>query len=470
MSPSRRVHSEAMSKYTRRLKEARRELEEVDESMYVSEKFFAWMLLRRSGLTAEEKSRVRGATHCSEDPRDLSFALKRLFPTHKQGLMAVQEKRTGNDPNRGRFRQAYVEKGVYGLCKDPRLWWRRLREVLVSLRFTELKMISCVFAYWACDQNGTRRELMGMLAVHVDDIIICGSVVFESVLTKLKQRLTFGKWWIREFTYLGRQVKQSTDFTVEISLPSYAEKIPAVPISREQIANDTQEVAEQTREDLRRTAGAACWMARSTRPDLSFEVSLLQQSLTEATYQTVKQANTLVKRASQFQCVWTIPGINLRKAVVVAVSDASPGKMPRQGSQGGMFLLISTPDITNKRVPAACMYWLSHRWKRVARSSMATESMALCEATEHGEFLRACFRELMDPHFDFKRWESCTLTTPLIAATDCRSAYDHITMERGLPKDCILALDLAALRATFESQLHEHAEGRAVTLRWLPGP
>ena len=43
-------------------------------------------------------------------------------------------------------------------------------------------------------------------------------------------------------------------------------------------------------------------------------------------------------------------------------------------------------------------------------------------------------------------------------------------MERGLPKDRILALDLAALRATFESQLREHAEGRAATLRWLPGP
>lgn len=363
-----------------------------------------------------------------------------------------------------------MQKGVYGLCNAPRLWWRRLREVLISLGFVEMKMMSCVFANWACDHNGHRRELMGLLAVHVDDIIISGAVVFESVLTKLKQRLTFGKWWIREFTYLGRQVKQRSDFSIDISQSTYADKIPSVPITREQIANDSQEVTEQTREDLRRTAGAACWMAKSTRPDLSFEVSLLQQSLTEATYQTVKQANTLVKRASQFQYVWNIPGIDLKKAVIVAVSDASPGKMPRQGSQGGLFLLVSTPDITTKRVPAACMYWLSHRLKRVARSSMATESMALCEATEHGEFLRACFRELVDPCFDFKRWETSTLATPLIAATDCRSVYDHISMERGLPKDRILALDLASLRETFESQLREHAEGRAATLRWLPGP
>ena len=79
----RRTTGESMTRYMRRLREARRELEEEDEKMYVSNSFFAWMLLRRAGLTAEEKSRVRGACHCSEDPRDLSYALKRLFPAHQ---------------------------------------------------------------------------------------------------------------------------------------------------------------------------------------------------------------------------------------------------------------------------------------------------------------------------------------------------------------------------------------------------
>ena len=79
----RRAAGETMTDYIRRLREARRELEEEDEKMYVSNSFFAWMLLRRAGLTAEEKSRVRGACHCSEDPRDLGYALKRLFPAHQ---------------------------------------------------------------------------------------------------------------------------------------------------------------------------------------------------------------------------------------------------------------------------------------------------------------------------------------------------------------------------------------------------
>ena len=77
----RKMANEPMSRYIRRLRQVRRELEEEDENMYVSEKFFSWLLLRKSGLSSEEKSRVRGAAHCSEHSRDLSYALKRLFPS-----------------------------------------------------------------------------------------------------------------------------------------------------------------------------------------------------------------------------------------------------------------------------------------------------------------------------------------------------------------------------------------------------
>ena len=96
---------------------------------------------------------------------------------------------------------------------------------------------------------------------------------------------------------------------------------------------------------------------RISQPDyagrvLSFEVSWLQQILSEATNSTVKHANTLVHRAQQYSYEIVMPGIDLPRAVVITISDASPGKMPRQGSQGGMFLMMSTPEITERSVPA----------------------------------------------------------------------------------------------------------------------
>lgn len=56
-----------------------------------------------------------------------------------------------------------MQKGVYGLCNAPRLWWRRLREVLVQLGLEEMKMMQCVFMYWARDADRNRKELMGII-------------------------------------------------------------------------------------------------------------------------------------------------------------------------------------------------------------------------------------------------------------------------------------------------------------------
>ena len=166
-----------------------------------------------------------------------------------------------------------MQKGVYGLTNAPGLWWRQLRSVLVEPGLEEMTVMQCVFMYWARDSHGNKKELIDLVAVHVDDLIICGSATFEAVLTRMKSKLSFGTWFTKEFDYLGRHVKQMDDFSIRISQPNYPEKIPGVPISKAELPLDDQPVSETTREDLRRTAGAACWLAKSTRPDLSFEVS-----------------------------------------------------------------------------------------------------------------------------------------------------------------------------------------------------
>jgi hypothetical protein len=48
---------------------------------------------------------------------------------------------------------------------------------------------------------------MGVLAVHVDDLVIAGGSTLEPILGKLTEKLTFGKWFVREFDSLGRHVK-----------------------------------------------------------------------------------------------------------------------------------------------------------------------------------------------------------------------------------------------------------------------
>ena len=65
-----------------------------------------------------------------------------------------------------------IQKGAYGLCNAPRLWWRRLRQVLVQLAFEEMRMMQCVFLHWARGSHGNKTKLMGAVTVHVDDLIM----------------------------------------------------------------------------------------------------------------------------------------------------------------------------------------------------------------------------------------------------------------------------------------------------------
>ena len=59
----------------------------------------------------------------------------------------------------------------------------------------------------------------------------------------------------------------------------------------------------------------------------------------------------------------------------------------------------------------------------------------------------------------------------MITGTDCKSVFDNVSSERGLSKDRMLALDLAQLKETFESQWREDSSShRNAKLRWLPGP
>ena len=256
-----------------------------------------------------------------------------------------------------------------------------------------------------------------------------------------KQSLTFGKRFVGQFENTGRTVRQADDFSIYVSQKNYSNKVPYVPVSSEQLKCPDQPVNEDTRAALRNTAGAGCWLAKTSTPDLSFEVSLIQQSLNSATKETVKIANQMVRRARQISYEVKIPGIDLSSPSILVVSDASPGNMPRSGSQGGFCIFVATPAVCEAQSPVGIVSWLSHRLKRVARSSLATEGMALCESVEHGKYVRASLAEMLDPNLNFRKWEDAASWISLITGTDCKSVYDNVTAERGWSKDRMLALD-----------------------------
>ena len=67
--------------------------------------------------------------------------------------------------------------------------------------------------------------------------------------------------------------------------------------------------------------------------------------------------------------------------------------------------MLTEKRIVNEVAPTAVISHCSHRLRRPTPSSMFAESLALAEASKHGDFFRAVLAELLVPGFEYRKWE-----------------------------------------------------------------
>ena len=110
-------------------------------------------------------------------------------------------------------------KCVYGLMDAPLRWWKSITTTLKMLGMKQSEMDPCVF-YWFWDS-----QLAGVVALHVDDMVISGNQHFKANVTdKLRNKYPFKHWVEKEGSFLGRKLKQHGDFSITIDQKDYANK------------------------------------------------------------------------------------------------------------------------------------------------------------------------------------------------------------------------------------------------------
>ena len=71
-----------------------------------------------------------------------------------------------------------LTKCVYGLVDAPIHWWRSITRALVRLGMVQSELDPCVFRWFEDIGNG-QHQLGGILALHVDDMVIGGNANFH---------------------------------------------------------------------------------------------------------------------------------------------------------------------------------------------------------------------------------------------------------------------------------------------------
>ena len=126
----------------------------------------------------------------------------------------------------------------------------------------------------------------------------CGDayVAGEEVLQRLLDRFKIGRVEKDKFRFCGREYIQHEDGTIEINCRDNTRAIrPIIEIRKDE--KGTTPVSHAQRTMLGSVIGSLAWVARATRPDLAYRVNALQQRVTTATVETLREANRVVALA-----------------------------------------------------------------------------------------------------------------------------------------------------------------------------
>lgn len=177
-----------------------------------------------------------------------------------------------------------VKASLYVLKQAPQEWNSLLTKELVSYGLVESQSDPFLFTR---KQNG---KVVGVVEVHVDDIIITGPQAFpDEVGTKLTTRFKMSQI-VPVDTYLSLKVKRGLNGEVFLSQQNYIQHIghshlssdsqsASVPCNASFLDLAASDQSPTTTKPYAKLIGMLQWVADGTRPDIQFAVNRLSQFL-----------------------------------------------------------------------------------------------------------------------------------------------------------------------------------------------
>ena len=206
------------------------------------------------------------------------------------------------------------------------------------------------------------------------------------------------------------------------------------------------EVTEEERNMLRSKIGQLLWVARQTRPDIMFDTNKLSVGLKCAKVSDLIDANKVIRRIMTERVQLKFRCLGGKELKMVLFTDASLGNAQDNGSQGGLIAFIA-----NANDDCAPVLWSSKKLRRIVRSTLAAETLALVDGIDFGIFIATLFSELYYGIPDPKKM-------PITCYIDCQSLYDTLESTKGVSEKR-LRLDISSIKENIQTGL--------ITVKWV---
>ena len=276
-----------------------------------------------------------------------------------------------------------LNKTVYGLNDAARAWYLRVKSELINLGLNVCSLDQAIF-YWHHNE-----KLEGIICLHVDDFCWAGNEIFKyTVVDKIGKLFLVGSTCDdTNFKYIGLDIKQNEE-NITLDQLKYVSSIDYLKLKDDK---DKQRIlGENEKHNFKSLIGQLNWVATQTRPDVLFDVSDLSSKYNNAKVEDCSQANKVFKNILNDNVIIKFPkSLNLSRICLEGYSDASFANLINSGSQSGYIIYLT--DGVNK----CPLLWQSRRIKRVVRSTLAAETMALIECAEASVYLGYIINEIL---------------------------------------------------------------------------
>ena len=317
-----------------------------------------------------------------------------------------------------------LKKTVYGLADASRSWYLTLRSELLNLGAKTVQLDQGIFV-WFED-----KKLKGIMACFVDDVIWAGNEWFKHIISKLRRVFKIGTENSREFSYVGLNLKQIEDKSIIVNQNDYISSLEPIIISADRLSQD--ELCEEERTKLRGALGQLNWLSGMTRPEISFTVSEISSRIKSATISDIKAVNKSIKFVKTTPSQILIPKLDLQSLTLTVYTDASFNNLENGYNQGGHLVLLC-----DKYHKCTTVAWSSNKLRRVARSTLAAETLAFTEGTDVAYYMAKLLAEIL-PSDNLKR-------CPIECFTDSRSLFEAAGTSN-LVNDRRLRVEISAIR------------------------
>lgn len=190
---------------------------------------------------------------------------------------------------------------------------------------------------------------------------------------------------------------------------------------------------------LKSKIGQILWVARQSRPDILCDISILASSTKHATVQTLHSAKKLIRKLKSEEVTLRFQYLGKDSSLkLVVFSDSSMGNLPDGGTQGGHLIMLMGEA---GRFSPIC--WQSKRIRRVVRSTLAGETLALGDGIDSAVFLATLYSQLTTG--------DCTRNTlPIVCVTDNHSLFDAIKSTKSVTEKR-LRLEISGVKELISS-------------------